>query len=96
MKEGFGLNQELSLEEMKDPHLGKAITGGRREAPTGEMNIAEKNGHTTGPTTTTEMILGGKDITPTKAKITGGKMDTPTEEAPEDLSTMTGMSIPEA
>ena len=96
MIEGFGLNQELSLEEKKDSLIGKAITGGRREAPTGEMNIAEKNGPTIGPTTTTEMILGGKDITPTRAKITGGKMDTPTEEVPEDLLTMIGMNIPEA
>ena len=96
MKEEFGSNQRRTLEEMRDPRLGMAITGGRREAPTGEMNIAEKNGPTIGPTTTTEMILGGKDITPTRAKITGGKMDTPTEEVPEDLSTMTGMSIPEA
>ena len=92
MKEEFGLNQGQILEEMKDPHLGKAITGGRREAPTGEMNIAERNGHTIGPM----MIIGGKVITPTKPKITGGKMDTPTEEVPENLSTMTGMSITEA
>ena len=35
-------------------------------------------------------------ITPTKPKITGGKMDTPTEEVPEGLSTMTGMNIPGA
>ena len=90
------MNQELSLEEMKDPLLGKAITGGRREALTGEMNIAGRNGPTIGPTTITKMILGGKDITPTKAKITGGKMDTPTEEVPEDLLTMIGMNIPEA
>jgi hypothetical protein len=88
MTEGFGLNQEQNSEERKDPHSGKAITGGRREAPTGEMNIAERNGLTIGPTTTTEMILGGKVITPTRAKITGGKMDTPTEEVPKDLSTM--------
>jgi len=81
---------------MKDPLLGKAITGGRREAPTGEMNIAERNGHTIGPTTTTEMSSEGKVIPLTKPKITGGKMDTPTEEAPEDLLTMTGMSIPGA
>ena len=92
MKEEFGLNQGQIFKEMKDPHLGKAITGGRREAPTGEMNIAERNGSTIGPM----MIIGGKVIIPTKPKITGGKMDTPTEEAPEDLSTMTGMNIPGA
>ena len=57
------------------------------------MNIAEKTGHTIGPTTTTRMILGGKVITPTRAKITGGKIDTPTEEAREDLSTI---NIPKA
>ena len=96
MKEEFDLNQGRNLEEMRDPHLGKAITGGRREAPTGEMNIAGMNGLITGPMTTTGMISEGKDIPLTRPKISGGKMDTPTEEAPEDLSTMTGMSIPEA
>jgi hypothetical protein len=54
----------------------------RREAPTGETNIAERNGHTKGPTTTIEMSSEGKVIPLTKPKITGGKMDTPTEEAP--------------
>ena len=96
MIEGFGLNQGLSLEEKSDPLIGKAITGGRREAPTGEMNIAEMIGLITGPMIATRMISEGKVISLTKPKISGGKMDTPTEEAPEDLSTMTGMNIPEA
>jgi hypothetical protein len=81
---------------MKDPHLEEAITGERREGPTREMNIAEKNGHTIGPTITTKMSSEGKVIPLTKPKITGGKMDTPTEEAPEDILTMIGMNIPEA
>ena len=67
MKGGFVLSQKQNLEEIKDPHLGKAITGGRREAPTEEMNIAEMNGLITGLMTTTKMILERKDITPTKA-----------------------------
>ena len=87
------MNQKLSLEEGRHPHLGKVITSRRREAPTREMNIAKMNGHTIGPLTATKMILEGKDITPKKSKITGGKMDTPTEEDPEDLSTMTCMNI---
>ena len=87
------MNQKLSLEERRHPHLGKAITGKRQEAPTWEMNIAKMNGHTIGPLTATEMILEGRDITPKKSKITGGKMDTPTEEDQEDLSTMTCMNI---
>jgi hypothetical protein len=49
-----------------------------------------------GPTTATRMISEGVVIPLTKHKISGGKMDTPTEEVPEDLSTMTGMNIPEA
>ena len=60
---------------MKDPLSGMAITGRRREAFTGEINIAEKNGHTIGPTTTTKMT-------------SRGKVTTPTEEVQEDLSTM--------
>ena len=96
MIEGFGLNQELSLEEKKDPLIGKAITGGRREAPTGEMNIAEMIGLIIGPMTATRRIIEGMVIPLTRPKISGGKMDTPTEEALEDLLTMTGMSIPEA
>lgn len=39
------------------------------------------------------MILEGKDITPTKAKITRGKMDTPTEEGREDSLIITCMNI---
>ena len=92
MREEFDLNQGQSLEEMRDPFLGKAITCGRREAPAGGINIAEKNGHIIGPM----MIIEGKVIFPTKLKITGGKMDTPTKEAPEDLSIMTNMNIPGA
>jgi hypothetical protein len=53
MIEEFILNQRRNLEETKDPHLKKAITGGRREALTEEMNIVEKNSHIIGPTTTT-------------------------------------------
>jgi hypothetical protein len=78
------------------PLIGKAITGGTGEAPTGEMNIAEMIGLIIGPTTTTRMISEGKVIPLIKHKISGGKMDTPTEEVPEDLSNMTGMSIPRA
>ena len=96
MKERFGLNQRLSLEEIKDPHSGMVTTGGRREAPTGEMNIVEKNGHITGPTTTTKMNSEGKDISLTKPKIFEGQMDTPIEEALEGILTMIGMNIPEA
>ena len=96
MIEGFGLNQGGNSGGTKDSHIGKAINGGRREAPTGEMNIAGMNGHTIGPMITTKMNSEGKVITPTRVKITGGKMDTPTEEAPEDLSTMTCMNIPQA
>ena len=96
MKEEFGLNRGRNLEEMKDPRLGKAITSGRREAPTGEMNIAQMIGLIIGLTTITRMISEGKVISLTKPKIIGGKMDTPTVEAPEDLSTMTCMSILEA
>ena len=90
------MNQGLSLNEKKDSLIGKAITGGRREALTGEMNMAEMNGPTTIPMTTTRTSSEGKDITPTKPKITGGKMDTPTKEVFEDLSTMTCMSKPGA
>ena len=67
---------------MKDPHIGSLIIGERREAPTGEMNIADMIGLIIGLTTTTRMISEGKVIPLTKPKITEGKMDTPTEEAP--------------
>ena len=83
------MNQGLILEEMKNPHLRLAITGGRQEAPTVEMN-------TIGQTTSTKMTLERKDISLTKPKIFGRKMDTPTEEALEGLLTMIGMNIPEA
>ena len=53
----------------------------RREAPIGEMNIAEMIGFIIGLMTTTKMISEGNVISLTKPKITGGKMDTPTEEA---------------
>ena len=96
MRDESRSNQDRNLEERKDPHLGKAITGGRREASTREMNIAEMIGRIIGLTTITKMISEGKVIPLTRSKITGGKMDTPTEEALEDLSAMTCMSIPEA
>jgi hypothetical protein len=48
----------------------------RREAGGPYRGNEYRRPHTIGPTTTTEMILGGKGITPTRAKITGGKMDT--------------------
>lgn len=56
--------------------IGKAITGGRHEAPTREMNIVESTGLTIGQMTITKMILEGKDITPKKTKTTGKKMNT--------------------
>jgi hypothetical protein len=96
MIEGFGSNQGLSSEEKRNPLIGKAITSGRREAPTREMSIVEMIGLIIGPTTVTRMISEGVVIPLTKHKISEGKMDTPIEEVPEDLSTMTDTSIPEA
>ena len=90
------MNQEHNFEEMKDPHLGKAITGGRQEAPTGEMNSAKMNGLITSLMTITRMISEGKAISPTKPKISGGMMDTPIKEALEGLLTMIGMNVPES
>lgn len=75
------MNQGHNLKEMKNPHLERAITGGRREAPTMKMNIAKMSGLFIGLMTTTRMI-------------SEGMMDTPTEEALKSLLTMIGMNIP--